>query len=132
MSYGDLAGANTYHAARGNTAWDGSDTVKTQALTRAQDYIRTVYVQRFAAGYDESATDVDSATYEAALIELQTPGFFSRTYTEAERKVLTKLDSIEWQLTGASETSRDMTPTSTKIEAYLWRYIARSYGAVVV
>jgi hypothetical protein len=132
MSYGDLAGANTYHADRGNSAWTGTDTVKSQALIRAQDYIRTSYVARFAAGFDATATDVDSATYEAALMELVTPGVFSKTYTEAETKVLVGLGDLRWQVTGSTKDARSFAPRSSKIEALLWPYMARTYGAVTV
>ena len=37
--YGTLVGAGTYHTARGNSAWTGSDADKTAALVRATDYI---------------------------------------------------------------------------------------------
>lgn len=37
--YGTLAGANAYHAARGNAAWTGADDVKTAALTRGSAYV---------------------------------------------------------------------------------------------
>lgn len=132
MSYGDLAGANAYHAARGHDAWTGADAAKSQALTRAQDYIRTSYVARFAAGFDAMATDVDSATYEAALMELVTPGVFSKTYTEAETKVLVGLGDLRWQVTGNTKDARSFAPRSSKIEALLWPYMARTYGAVTV
>ena len=132
MSYGDVTGADAYHSARGNSAWTGSSTIKGQALTRAQDYIRTSYVARFAAGFDASATDVDSATYEAALMELVTPGVFSKTFTEAETKVLVGVGDLRWQVTGNTKDARSFAPRSTKIEALLWPYMARTYGAVTV
>lgn len=132
MSYGTRAGADAYHLARGNAAWTGSDTLKDQALVRAQDYIRTNYVQRFAEGYDSTAASVEAATYEAALREIVTPGFFSRSYTEAERKVLVAVDSLRWQVVGTGSDGRSMTPTVTLIDALLWPYMARIYGPVVV
>lgn len=132
MSYGDVSGADAYHTARGNAAWTGSATVKGQALTRAQDYIRTSYVARFAMGFDATATDVDAACYEAALMELVTPGVFAKTYTEADTKVLVGLGDLTWQPTGKMKDARSFAPRSTKIEALLWPYMARTYGAVVV
>ena len=132
MSYGDVTGADAYHSARGNSAWTGSSTIKGQALTRAQDYIRTSYVARFAAGFDATATDVDAACYEAALMELVKPGVFSKTFTEAETKVLVGLGEMRWQPTGSTKDARSFAPRSTKIEALLWPYMARTYGAVVV
>ncbi len=132
MSYGTRAGADTYHAARGNAVWTGSDTQKDQALTRAQDYIAFNYVLRFAEGYDSTAPNVEAATYEAALREIATPGFFTKSYTEAERKVLIAVDSLHWQVQGKGGDARSMTPTVTLIDALLWPYMARIYGPVVV
>lgn len=132
MSYGDVSGADAYHAARGNSAWTGTSTVKGQALQRAQDYIRTSYVARFAAGYDATAADVDAACYEAALMEIAKPGIFAKTYTEAELKVLVEVGDLRWQPIGFSKDARSFAPKSSKIEALLWPYLARSYGAVVV
>lgn len=38
-NYGTLANADSYHAARGNTAWAGADAVKLAALVRASAYV---------------------------------------------------------------------------------------------
>ena len=48
--YGTVADANAYHTARGNTAWTGSDEVKTAALVRASDYIDGRYRWRLSSG----------------------------------------------------------------------------------
>jgi hypothetical protein len=37
--YGTLAGANAYHAARGNAAWTGTEDAKTAALVRGSAYV---------------------------------------------------------------------------------------------
>lgn len=37
--YGTVAGADSYHAARGNAGWAGTDEVKTAALVRASQYV---------------------------------------------------------------------------------------------
>lgn len=133
MSYGTLSAWRTYATARGNGApASASDTLANAALVRAQDYIQFTYVQRFAEGYDSTAANVEAATYEAANLELASPGFFSKTYTEADRKVLTGLDSLSWTFVGKVRDDRSYAPRSTKIEALLWPYIARTYGAVVV
>ena len=133
MSYGTLANWRAYATARGNGApATASDTLASQALLRGQDYIQFTYVQRFASGYDETAANVEAATYEAAILELATPGFFTKTYTEAEKKVLTGLDSMSWTLIGKVKDDRSYAPRSSKIEALLWPYIARAYGAVAV
>lgn len=39
LNYGTVADANTYHAARGNTAWTGDDAQKLAALARASSYV---------------------------------------------------------------------------------------------
>lgn len=136
MGYGTLIGANTYHTDRGNAAWSGTDTVKNQALVRATDYIRNNYVARFMSGYDaDNVANVEWATYEAALLELTTPGFFNKSYTESDRKVLIGLDSIKWQVVGNQSSDGSpfgLAPTSTKIEAYLWPYLNRNSGPWVV
>ena len=133
MSYGTLANWRAYATARGNSApASASDTLANQALLRGQDYIQFTYVQRFASGYDSTAPNVEAATYEAAILELATPGFFTKTYTEAEKKVLTGLDSMSWTMIGKVKADRSYAPRSSKIEALLWPYIARAYGAVAV
>lgn len=133
MSYGTLSAWRTYSTARGNSApASATDTVANQALLRAQDYIQFTYVQRFATGYDSTAANVEAAVYEAANLELTTPGFFTKTYTEAEKKVLTGLDSLSWTVIGMVKDDRSYAPRSTKIEALLWPYLARTYGAVTV
>lgn len=137
MSYGDLTGWKAYAAARG-VALTGNDTVLGQALLRAQDYIRISYVNRFAPGYDATATDVDSACYEAAVKEMATPGFWTKVFTESDRKVLNRLGDLSWQVTGTvtgtglAKDYRSMAPRSTKIETLLWLYLARTYGAIAV
>lgn len=65
--------ADTYHAARGNDTWTGTDTVKQEALTRAWDYLRGLRWNdnTFAT---ELPGDVKSAHIVAALRELVDPG----------------------------------------------------------
>lgn len=46
-SYVTAAEATTYHAARGNTAWTGTDAVKEAALLKAAAYLDGHYCQRF-------------------------------------------------------------------------------------
>lgn len=99
MSYGTLSGANAYHTARGNAAWNGTDEQKTIALLRGSEYVDFNFRDRFP-GYktglrdqerewprswafdiennsipaDEVPDEVVRATYEAALRELVSPG----------------------------------------------------------
>ncbi|WP_099867225.1 hypothetical protein [Pararhizobium haloflavum] len=58
---------------------------------------------------------VEHAAYEAALIERRTPGFFSKTYTAAERKVLTQVKGIKWTVVGDAKGETVNVPMSTTI-----------------
>lgn len=125
---GTLADFRTYAADRGNTKpTDAADADATAALVRASDHIRFAYVARFAAGYDESAPNVEAATYEAALLELVKPGFFSATYTPGERKVLTEAKGIKWQVIGGGA-SDSASPVSTRVEDMLRPYLYQPVG----
>jgi len=139
--YGDDAGFADYAAANG---YDVPAGTVAAARLRGSVYLDGHYYQRFpgepTGGVDQerswprkSATDrfgnsinpdavpvrVVSSSYEAALIELRTPGFFSKTFTESEKKVLVKVQSISWAYTGNSKGDRSSSPTSTVIENLL-------------
>jgi hypothetical protein len=122
--YGTLTDFRSYHTERGNSApTDASDPLATAALVRASDYIRVHYVARLATGYDDTLDQIEEATYIAAALELTTPGFFSKTYTESERKVLTKVESLQWQVVGSPDKTDAMSPRSNMIEALLRPYL---------
>ena len=139
--YGDDAGFADYAAANG---YDVPAGTVAAARLRGSVYLDGHYYQRFpgepTGGVDQerswprkSATDrfgnainpdavpvrVVSSSYEAALIELRTPGFFSKTFTESEKKVLVKVQSISWVYTGNSKGDRSSSPTSTVIDNLL-------------
>ncbi|WP_406646870.1 hypothetical protein QEZ52_00315 [Aliisedimentitalea scapharcae] len=119
-----------YAAARGDVVED--DAASASALIRATDYITFHHVNRFMAGYDATSPNVDEATYEAAKLELATPGFFSKTFTPAEQRVLVEVKGIKWERVGDATGSEAATPVSTKIEAMLSPYINRVPGAFTV
>lgn len=48
--YGTVDDADEYHTAHGNTAWTGSDELKTAALVRASAYIDGRYRWRLSSG----------------------------------------------------------------------------------
>lgn len=103
-----------YAADRGLTVAD--DAASAQALVRASDYIRARTLRH--TGISDAAKD--EATYIAAAYELETPGFWSQTYTPGQAKVLTKVDKIEWDVVATGITGVDaMRPTSPMIEALL-------------
>lgn len=105
-SYIDLAGANSYHTARANSGWSGSDTDKEAALRRATAWLDGYYRHRWpgsrlngrsqALEWPRSgATDseglsiedatippeIEKATAEAALIELGSPGALTPSFS---------------------------------------------------
>lgn len=119
-----LADWITYAGLRGLTV--ANETASDQALVRATDYIAYNYVAQFLPGYDVDSPYVDEATYEAAALELTTPGFWTTTFTPAQQKVLTGVDTIRWTVTGGSDSSdawANASPTSTKIAAMLSAYM---------
>lgn len=122
--YGSLADWRAYALARGDTApTDALDPVAQAALLRASDHIRYRYVANLLPGYDETLEVVESATYVAASLELATPGFFSKTYTPGEQKVLTEVKGIKWTVVGDSSKSYAAAPTSTLIDAMFGPYL---------
>ncbi len=89
-----ISDIDDYHTTRGNTAWVGTDAVKSQAAWRAQTWLDT---QNFVGERadreqdnawprvnakdipgDEVPVQIGYALCEAALIELVTPGAFSQ------------------------------------------------------
>ena len=119
-----LEGWIAYAALRGLTVAD--EPASEQALVRGTDYIRFNYVAQFLPGYDETSPYVDDATYEAAALELATPGFWTSTFTPSQQKVLTGVGEIRWTVTGSSDSNNAWTnasPTSTKIAAMLAPYM---------
>lgn len=128
--YGTIAGWRAYALARGDSKpTEATDANATAALTRASDYIRFRYVAILLPGYGIDFTPagydmplVEEATYIAASYELATPGFFSKTYTASEQKVLTEVKGIKWTVTGDSSKTYAAMPTSTLIAAMFEPY----------
>ena len=128
--YGTIAGWRAYATARGNGAPAlADDADATAALTRASDMIRLRYVPNLLPGYGVDFTPpghdlplTEEAAYIAAGYELATPGFFSRSYTAAEQKVLIQVQSIRWQVTGDASKTYAAMPVSTLIEAMFEPY----------
>lgn len=110
-----VAGLIAYADARGTVIADAPAT--SQALMRAVDYIQFTYLEFGNCTVD--SPNVEAATYEAAMIEVATPFFWSKTFTPADQKVLTGLDSLKWTVTGDAGKAGAATPRSTKIDAML-------------
>lgn len=130
--YGTLADWRSYATARGDNApTAASDPLATTALVRGSDMIRLRYVPLLLSGYGvdfvPTGSDlplVTEASYIAAGYELATPGFFSKTYTESEQKVLTEVKGIKWTVTGKTDGVYSAMPSSSLIDALFWPYIS--------
>lgn len=127
---GTVAGWIAYAAARGATVADDADSAA--ALVRAQDYIAYHYVNRFGSAVTVDDAILANATYEAANAELATPGFWSKTYTPDQQKVLTEVKGIKWTVRGDASGPDAATPVSTRIEGMLRPYMVTLAGAYVV
>ena len=130
--YGTIVGWRAYALARGNSAPTSvSDADATAALVRATDYVRARYVANLAApnAYDTIPSGHDLSLSEegadiAAAFELTTSGFFSKTFTPAQQKVLTKAGSISWTPVGdGAKGVYGASPTSTLLDAFFRPYI---------
>ena len=134
MIYGTLAGWREYASDRGDNApTEAAEAVASAALQRASDYIRFTYVTHFIEGCTLSDDVISEAAYIAASLELATPGFFTRTYTPSEQKVLTGVGSIRWTATGQDGALTEMdgaTPVSTAIDGMLRQCMPRNKPGV--
>lgn len=128
MLYGTVSGWRAYATERGNGApAAATDPLASAALQRASDYIYYHYAQQ--ATMTIPVELAECATYEAANFELAKPGFFNKTYSPAEMKVLTEVEGIKWTVVGnAAGQDGSMMPTSTLIDAMLERYVGRNAG----
>jgi len=144
--YGTVVGADAYHAARDNTAWTGTDSVKQAALIRASDYIdglgfadgvnewpgtkvggrtqvrewpRTGAVDSDGTAIDPGTVprEIEWAAYEAALRELAAPGSLSPDYVPATQVKREKIDVLEVEY--AVATAGDAPPTSPVVPVVL-------------
>jgi len=104
-----------YAAARGTVIADNAATL--QALVRASDYINFTYLA--GSSCTAASPNVEAAVYEAAMAEVAAPGFWSKTFTPSEQKVLTKVGTIQWTVTGDASKGGSSIPRSTKIDTML-------------
>lgn len=123
-----IAGWITYAAEAGDTIANDADS--NAALVRGQRYVTRSYVNYFCAPHSADSDGVDDAIYEAAALELATPGFWSKTFTPSQQKALTKVGEIQWTLVdGGKSGAAAATPVSTTIDALLRRYMRQYVGA---
>ena len=122
-----VASLIAYAIARGVTVVDNLAT--TQGLVRATDHITFGFVNRFSKGYSVDSPNVDEAIYEAAILEIATPNFFTTTFTPGDQKMLTEALGVKWTPVGGGKGGAlAATPSSTKIEAMLRPYMATYIG----
>jgi hypothetical protein len=93
----------------------------TGGIDQERSWPRKSAIDRFGNSIPDSSVPVRvvSASYEATLLELQTPGFFAKTFTESEQKVLTKVQSISFTYIGSNKGDRSSSPTVTAIDNLL-------------
>jgi len=85
--------ADTYHAARGNDTWTGTDAVKTIALQRSWDYLRGLSWKEDV--FDtELPDDVKSAQIVGALAELVSPGVLQPSLTKNDYLVKKNIANV--------------------------------------
>jgi len=126
-----IAGWIAHAAAAGDTVAD--DAASASALVRGQRHVTRSYVNYFMSPYGATSDGVDDAVYEAATLELATPGFWSQTFTPDQQKALTKVDTIQWTLRDSGlQGAAAATPVSTVIDALLRRYMRTYIGAYKV
>jgi len=112
---GTVTALIAYAGARGTVIADNAATL--QALVRASDYINFTYLT--GSTCTAASDNVEEATYEATIAEVATPGIWTKTFTPAEQKVLTKVGDIQWTVTGDASKGGASVPRSTKIETML-------------
>ena len=109
-----------------------NDAQSAAALVRAGRYIQRTFLA--SREYADIPDDIaEQATYEAASLELATPGFWTKTFTPDQQKVLTEVKGIKWTvresgMTGASAA----TPVSTAVDALMRPYRYIPFGAYTV
>jgi len=130
--YGTIAEWRLYAAARGNIApTNASDADALAALWRATDYVRSRYIANLAPPNTADTIPSDGTlslsvegAYIAASFELTTSGFFSKTFTPAQQKVLTKAGGVSWSVVGnGADGIYGSSPTSTLLDAFFRPYI---------
>jgi hypothetical protein len=124
-----VTGWIAYASASGVVIADDADSAA--ALVRASRYIqRTFLASRMYTGIRDDIAE--QATYEAAALELATPGFWSRTFTPDQQKSLVAVGDLKWQVTGNASGADGATPVSTAIDAMMQPYRYIPFGAMAV
>jgi hypothetical protein len=104
-SFISLAGASSYHTARGNAAWAAlaSDAVREQALRKATDYMEQVYRLRWAGS---RVTTVQALSWPRIHVPINdfSDGRYPAYYAQDEVPMMVSNACAELALRAASET----------------------------
>lgn len=157
--YGTVGDADTYHAARGNAAWAAADAAdRAAALVRGSLYLDGAYpLWRLpglpaVAGQEHhwprtDATDywgndvsgtvptrVEHAAYEAALVEMTSPGSLTPTYTESARVRREKVGPIETEYADSAMGIHGSIPVLATVHALMAPLLLpeRAYPSLMV
>jgi len=111
--------ADTYHTARGNTTWTGTDTLKTQALQRTWDYLRSLnWLENV---FDtELPADVLNAQIVGALEELTDPGALSPSLTADNYLVSKDIVGIKKEYRLGAPVKKRFTSMEYLLKPYLY------------
>lgn len=61
------------------------------------------------------------------MLELATPGFFSKTHTPGREKELVQVDTIKWEVIKSEGGARHFVPVSTTVDMMLGPYMRREF-----
>lgn len=119
-----VAEADAYAEARVWSNWTGSDTAKTGALRRSQDYIAANYNRRWKDEWDNdhAPDEVKFAIIEGARRELVSPGSLSPDVVAATARKRVKVEGaveIEYAVGANGISAADMRPDIAIIDALL-------------
>ncbi|MEF2073489.1 DnaT-like ssDNA-binding protein [Consotaella aegiceratis] len=138
--YGTDQGLTDYAATVGYTIPDGATLAVARQL--GSDYVDGLYGDRFPGeptggieqerAWPRTGATIDGSTlagdvipsrvvnasYEAAMLQMTTPGILTKTFTPGERKVLTEVKGIKWEVVG-SDAGAPPVVVSTTIEGML-------------
>ena len=159
--YGSVEAATDYFTARGIPSWDtASLSDQTAALIRGSAYIDARYGQKFsgerADGYEQvlswprvaattssgfaippesTPTPITLAAYEAAILELGTPGYFNSVVVGSQIVTRERVGDLEVSYANNSSNLLEAsTPVVSLIDSYLTPFLwdSRGFGIAVV
>lgn len=149
-----VSAADAYHAALGNAAWTGTDSLKEEAIRRATVFLSNGYrwdglrtngrsqalawprsgcvdAEGHGIQPNEIPAEVVKACSEIALRELASPGSMSPDVVKADAVKREKVGPIETEYTAVSTSAFDHRPTLLLVGEMLAPFIASRSGSDV-